>query len=153
MVTMKQKHKIAHMKSAFNYAECSTATRLQVGCVLVKDNRIISIGYNGMPSNWTNECETKEIWKDGKQLTQPMLVTKPEVLHAETNAIAKLARCSESGEGSTAFVTHQPCMDCAKLLYQSGITEVYYVHKYRLTDGVDFLEKCGIKVEQLTVDR
>jgi dCMP deaminase len=106
-----------------------------------------------MPSNWTNECETKEIWKDGKQLTQPMLVTKPEVLHAETNAIAKLARCSESGEGSTAFVTHQPCMDCAKLLYQSGITEVYYVHKYRLTDGVDFLEKCGIKVEQLTVDR
>ena len=153
MVTMKQKHKIAHMKSAFNYAECSTATRLQVGCVLVKDNRMISIGYNGMPSNWTNECETKEIWKDGKQLTQPMLVTKPEVLHAETNAIAKLARCSESGEGSTAFVTHQPCMDCAKLLYQSGITEVYYVHKYRLTDGVDFLEKCGIKVEQLTVDR
>ena len=150
---MKQKHKIAHMKSAFNYAECSTATRLQVGCVIVKDNRIISIGYNGMPSNWTNECETKEIWKDGKQLTQPMLVTKPEVLHAETNAIAKLARCSESGEGSTAFVTHQPCMDCAKLLYQSGITEVYYVHKYRLTDGVDFLEKCGIKVEQLTVDR
>jgi len=150
---MKQKHKIAHMKSEFNYAECSTATRLQVGCVLVKDNRIISIGYNGMPSNWTNECETKEIWKDGKQLTQPMLVTKPEVLHAETNAIAKLARCSESGEGSTAFVTHQPCMDCAKLLYQSGITEVYYVHKYRLTDGVDFLEKCGIKVEQLTVDR
>lgn len=150
---MKDKHKIAHMKSAFNYAECSTATRLQVGCVLVKDNRIISIGYNGMPSNWTNECETKEIWKDGKQLTQPMLVTKPEVLHAETNAIAKLARCSESGEGSTAFVTHQPCMDCAKLLYQSGITEVYYVHKYRLTDGVDFLEKCGIKVEQLTVDR
>jgi dCMP deaminase len=148
---MKQKHKIAHMKSAFNYAECSTATRLQVGCVLVKDNRIISIGYNGMPSNWTNECETKEIWKDGKQLTQPMLVTKPEVLHAETNAIAKLARCSESGEGSTAFVTHQPCMDCAKLLYQSGITEVYYVHKYRLTDGVDFLEKCGITVEQMSI--
>ena len=138
---MKQKHKIAHMKSAFNYAECSTASRLQVGCVLVKDNRIISIGYNGMPSGWTNECETEDN------------VTKPEVLHAETNAIAKLARCSESGEGSTAFVTHQPCMDCAKLLYQSGITEVYYVHKYRLTDGVDFLEKCGIKVEQLTVDR
>ena len=148
---MKQKHKIAHMKSAFNYAECSTATRLQVGCVLVKDNRIISIGYNGMPSNWTNECETKEIWKDGKQLTQPMLVTKPEVLHAETNAIAKLARCSESGEGSTAFVTHQPCMDCAKLLYQSGITEVYYAHKYRLTHGVDFLEKCGITVEQMSI--
>tara|TARA_R110000787_G_scaffold153247_1_gene267110 strand:+ start:282 stop:701 length:420 start_codon:yes stop_codon:yes gene_type:complete len=139
MVTMKQKHKIAHMKSAFNYAECSTATRLQVGCVLVKDNRIISIGYNGMPSGWTNECETEDN------------VTKPEVLHAETNAIAKLARCSEHGEGATAFVTHQPCMDCAKLLYQSGITEVYYAHKYRLTHGVDFLEKCGITVEQMSI--
>ena len=136
---MKQKHKIAHMKSAFNYAECSTANRLQVGCVLVKDNSIISIGYNGMPSGWTNECETEDN------------VTKPEVLHAETNAIAKLARCSEHGEGATAFVTHQPCMDCAKLLYQSGITEVYYAHKYRLTHGVDFLEKCGITVEQMSI--
>ena len=136
---MKQKHKIAHMKSAFNYAECSTASRLQVGCVLVKDNRILSIGYNGMPSGWTNECETEDN------------VTKPEVLHAETNAIAKLARCSEHGEGATAFVTHQPCMDCAKLLYQSGITEVYYAHKYRLTHGVDFLEKCGITVEQMSI--
>ena len=136
---MKQKHKIAHMKSAFNYAECSTAKRLRVGCVLVKDNRIISIGYNGMPSGWTKECETEDN------------VTKPEVLHAETNAIAKLARCSEHGEGATAFVTHQPCMDCAKLLYQSGITEVYYAHKYRLTHGVDFLEKCGITVEQMSI--
>mgnify|MGYP003636934246 FL=1 len=136
---MKQKHKIAHMKSAFNYAECSTANRLQVGCVLVKDNRIISIGYNGMPSGWTNECETEDN------------VTKPEVIHAESNAICKLARSSENGEGATAFVTHQPCMDCAKLLYQSGITEVYYAHKYRLTHGVDFLEKCGITVEQMSI--
>mgnify|MGYP003657272937 FL=1 len=127
------------MKSAFNYAECSTANRLQVGCVLVKDNRIISIGYNGMPSGWTNECETEDN------------VTKPEVIHAESNAICKLARSSENGEGATAFVTHQPCMDCAKLLYQSGITEVYYAHKYRLTHGVDFLEKCGITVEQMSI--
>ena len=134
---MKHKHKIAHMKSAFNYAACSTATRLKVGCVLVKDNRIISIGYNGMPSGWTNECETADD------------VTKPEVLHAETNAIAKLARCSESGEGATAFVTHQPCMDCAKLLYQSGIAEVYYVHEYRLTHGIKFLQECEIQVEQM----
>ena len=105
---MKDKHKIAHMKSAFNYAECTTATRLQVGCVLVKDNRIISIGYNGMPSGWTNECEETVLWKDKQQLSQPMFVTKPEVLHAETNAIAKLARSSESGDGCTAFITHQP---------------------------------------------
>ena len=139
MVLMKDKHKQAHMKSAFNYAECSTATRLQVGCVIVKDNRIISIGYNGMPSGWTNECETDNN------------VTKPEVLHAESNAICKLARSSENGTGATAFVTHQPCMDCAKLLYQSGITEVYYVHEYRLTHGVDFLEKCGIKVERIAI--
>ena len=136
---IKSKHKLAHMKSAFNYAACSTAKRLQVGCVLVKDNRIISIGYNGMPSGWTNECETKEN------------VTKPEVLHAETNAIAKLARCSESGEGATAFVTHQPCMDCAKLLYQSGIEEVYFCEPYRLKEGVDFLKKCKITVEQMSI--
>ena len=153
---MKQKHKIAHMKSAFNYAECSTANRLQVGCVLVKDNRIISIGYNGMPSGWTNECE--ECCDGGGPAYGAGCnhdhctgaKTKPEVIHAESNAIAKLARCSEHGEGATAFVTHQPCMDCAKLLYQSGITEVYYAHEYRLTHGVDFLEKCGITVEQMS---
>jgi dCMP deaminase len=148
---MKQKHRIAHMKSAFNYAECSTAVRLQVGCVLVKDNRIISIGYNGMPAGWDNRCETSELWKDGKQLVEPVLVSKPEVLHAETNAIAKLARSSESGDGCTAFVTHQPCLDCAKLLYQSGVAEVYYVHEYRRNDGIQFLEKCGIQVEQMVV--
>ena len=141
------------MEVAESFAKLSSAVRLQVGAIVVKDDRIISIGYNGMPAGWDNRCETSELWQDGKQLAQPVLVTKPEVLHAESNAIAKLARCSESGEGSTAFVTHQPCMDCAKLLYQSGITEVYYVHKYRLTDGVDFLEKCGIKVEQLSSDR
>jgi dCMP deaminase len=145
---MKQKHRIAHMKSAFNYAECSTAVRLQVGCVLVKDNRIISIGYNGMPAGWDNRCETSELCK---QLVEPVLVSKPEVLHAETNAIAKLARSSESGDGCTAFVTHQPCLDCAKLLYQSGVAEVYYVHEYRRNDGIQFLEKCGIQVEQMVV--
>jgi|TARA_R110000851_G_scaffold243435_5_gene396056 dCMP deaminase len=149
---MKDKHKIAHMKSAFNYAECSTATRLQVGCVLVKDNRIISIGYNGMPSGWTNECEETVLWKDKQQLSQPMSVTKPEVLHAETNAIAKLARSSESGDGCTAFITHQPCLDCAKLLYQAGVNEVYYVHEYRLDDGVKFLKNCKIKIEKITLN-
>ena len=147
---MKQKHKIAHMKTAFNYAECSTATRLKVGCVIVKDHRIISIGYNGTPSGWDNTCEDIIMWKGDKQLSTPMTISKSEVLHAETNAIAKLARCSESGEGAAAFVTHQPCMDCAKLFYQSGISEVYYVHEYRKRSGIGFLQACNIHVEQIT---
>ena len=146
--TVKDKHKRAHMKAAFAYAECSTAVRLQVGCVIVKDNRVISIGYNGMPSGWTNECETQFMTGNGTA-DHVELVTKPEVLHAESNAIAKLARCSESGEGASAFVTHQPCMECAKLLYQSGIKEVYYVHPYRLADGLKFLQDCDIPVEKL----
>ena len=148
--TVKDKHKLAHMKAAFAYAECSTAVRLQVGCVIVKDNRVISIGYNGMPSGWTNECETQFMTGNGTA-DHVELITKPEVLHAESNAIAKLARCSESGEGATAFITHQPCMECAKLLYQSGIREVYYVHPYRLHDGLDFLKECKIPVEQMNV--
>ena len=100
---MKRKHIVAHMKSAFNYAECSTAERLKVGCVIVKDHRIISIGYNGMPSGWTNICEDENF------------VTRKEVLHAEENAIAKLARSTESGERAAAFSTHVPCISCAKL--------------------------------------
>jgi len=137
------------MKAAFAYAECSTAKRLQVGCVIVKDNRVISIGYNGMPSGWTNECENTITEKVSKIEYETRLVTKPEVLHAESNAVAKLARSSESGEGASAFVTHQPCMECAKLLYQSGIKKVYYVHPYRLADGLKFLRECNIPVEQM----
>jgi len=148
---MKDKHKQAHMKAAFAYAECSTAKRLQVGCVIVKDNRVISIGYNGMPSGWTNECEDTVTEKVSKIEYETRLVTKPEVLHAESNAVAKLARSSESGEGASAFVTHQPCMECAKLLYQSGIKEVYYVHPYRLDAGLKFLQECNIPVEQIDV--
>jgi dCMP deaminase len=147
---MKNKHIAAHMKSAFNYAECSTAEKLKVGCVLVKDDRIISIGYNGMPAGWTNECETLSFFtEDGKQLPSQVLVTKPEVLHAEENAITKLARSTESGGGSTAFITHAPCLSCAKLLYSSGIVEVYYVHEYRDTAGVNFLKKCGIGIDKI----
>jgi dCMP deaminase len=138
---MKQKYIQAHMRVAHEYAKLSSAVRLQVGCIIVKHNRIISIGYNGMPTGWTNECEYK--LEDGS------LKTKPEVLHAETNAIAKLARSSEGGVGSSLFVTHQPCLDCAKIIYQSGIKEVYYAHTYRCNDGVEFLEKCGIDVIQV----
>ena len=147
---MKEKHIAAHMKSAFNYAECSTADKLKVGCVLVKDGRIISIGYNGMPSGWSNKCETLSFWtEDGRQLPTQVLVTKPEVLHAEENAITKLARSTETGEGATAFITHSPCLSCAKLLYSSGIIGVYYTHPYRNTEGLDFLKKCKIGIDKL----
>ena len=146
---LNSKHIHAHMKSAFNYADCSTAEKLKVGCVLVKDDRIISIGYNGMPPGWSNTCETLSFFNEfGKQLPTQVLVTKPEVLHAEENAITKLARSTESGEGATAFITHAPCLSCAKLLYSSGIIEVYYVHAYKDTAGIYFLKQCKIGVNQ-----
>lgn len=141
---MKQKYIDAHMKVAETYANLSTAVKLKVGAIVVKEDRIISIGYNGMPSGWSNECEI--------ELSQPIgrvdLVTKPEVLHAETNAIAKLARSSESGLDATMFITHAPCLNCAKLIYQSGISKVYYRNSYRETTGIEFLLKGGIEVEQ-----
>ena len=146
---VKDKHIHAHMRSAFNYAECSTAERLKVGCVLVKDDRIISIGYNGMPSGWSNVCEESTLWLDGKQLSHPILITKPEVLHAEKNAITKLARSNESGEGAIAFITHAPCLSCAKLLYSTGIIKVYYTYMYRDSAGIDFLKKCKIRVDNI----
>ena len=145
---MKNKIIEAHLNVARIYGQLSTATRLKVGCIIVKDDRIISIGYNGMPAGWSNECEENTLWLNGKQLPSQVLVTKPEVLHAEENAITKLARRTESGEGATAFITHAPCLSCAKLLYSSGIVEVYYVHEYRDTAGVDFLKKCKIGVNQ-----
>ena len=134
---MKQKYIDAHMKVAETYASLSSAKRLQVGALVVKDNRVISIGYNGMPSGWDNVCEDE----NNK--------SKPEVLHAETNAIAKLARSNESGLGAAMFVTHAPCLDCAKLIFQSGISKVYYRNTYRESFGIDFLEKSSIDVEQI----
>ena len=142
---MKQKHIESYMKTAEVFAECSTATRLHVGAIIVKDERIISIGYNGTPSGWDNNCEDIKINNDGEYIT----VTKPEVLHAETNAIAKLAKFDGSGSGSVLFVTHAPCLDCAKLVFQSGISTVYYRNSYRDHVGVEFLNKAGVKVEQI----
>ena len=135
---MKEKFKQAFMDCAERFAQLSTAKRLQVGAIIVKDNRIISIGYNGMPSGWDNNCEI--------ELDEGKLKSKPEVLHAESNAIAKLARSNESGENSTLFLTHSPCLECSKLIYQSGITTVYYKHEYRSQDGVEFLNKSKINV-------
>ncbi len=133
------------MKVAETFAELSSAKRLHVGAIVVKDDRIISIGYNGMPSGWDNNCEDT-IQHSDDTVT---LKTKPEVLHAETNAIAKLAKSNESGLDATMFVTHAPCLDCAKLIYQSGINHVLYRNSYRDTSGVAFLEKSGIKVEKM----
>ena len=143
---MKPKFLSAFMDVAKRFAELSTARRLKVGAIVVKDDRVISIGYNGMPSGWDNNCENHIGFDKG----EPVYKTKPEVLHAETNAIAKLARSNESGLGADMFITHAPCMDCAKLIYQSGINCVYYRHTYRVTDGIEFLEKSGIVVEQLS---
>ena len=140
---MKQKFVQAYMDVAERFAQLSSAKRLQVGAIVVKDDRIISIGYNGMPSGWDNCCEhTIQHHELGTCTT----VTKPEVLHAESNAVSKLAKNSESGLGATMFVTHSPCMDCAKLIYQSGIAAVYYKHDYRSTQGIQFLEKSKLEV-------
>ena len=140
---MKTKFIDAYMDVAERFAQLSHAKRLQVGAIIVKDDRIISIGYNGMPSGWDNCCEDVVRQDEvGFQVTK----TKAEVLHAETNAIAKLAKSGESGLGATMFVTHAPCIDCAKLVYQSGIATVYYKHKYRSTQGLEFLDKSGVEV-------
>jgi dCMP deaminase len=142
---MKQKLKLAYMKTAETFADLSHARRLHVGAIIVKDDRIISIGYNGMPSGWDNNCEDTVQHSDDT-IT---LKSKPEVLHAETNAIAKLAKSTESGDGAVLFVTHMPCLDCAKLIFQSGICSVFYRDSYRNADGVTFLKQSGVKVEQL----
>ena len=161
---MKQKWVDAFMDTAERFAQLSSAVRLQVGAVVVKDNRIISIGYNGMPSGWTNECEDK-IYVDSS-LEESMLYqskvdvyldvnkkvyelkTKDEVIHAEANAILKLARDGESGNGSSLFCTHAPCIHCAKLIHGAGINKVYYRNSYRDEAGITFLINCNIEVEK-----
>jgi dCMP deaminase len=145
---MKDKFKRAYMQTAQTFAKLSSARRLHVGAIVVKDDRIISIGYNGMPAGWDNNCEDETRYEDGGVV----LKTKPEVLHAETNAIAKLARSNESGFGADIFVTHAPCLDCAKLIYQSGIRAVYYDKDYRDSTGVEFLAKSGVAIEKLQIE-
>lgn len=125
-----------YVKVAKETALLSKAKKLQVGCVIVRDNRILSIGYNGTPSGWDNCCE-----ENGK--------TKPEVLHAEANALMKLCSSTESSLRATLFVTHTPCIECAKLIYQAGISQVYYINEYNATKGCgqEFLEKAGIRCQ------
>ena len=143
---IKEKYLGAYMKTARVFAELSTSKRKQVGAVVVKDNRIISIGYNGMPSGWDNECEVMSYTDfTGTVVTK----TKAEVLHAESNAIAKLAKSTESGDGASMFITCSPCIECAKMIFQSGIKEVFYSEDYRDDRGIIFLNKCGITVKQI----
>jgi dCMP deaminase len=168
---MKNKFVKLYMDWAKRCAELSHARRLHVGAVIVKDDTVISYGYNGMPAGWDNNCEDQvwdsgaggwldpeefdakypyEGWHEGAQRNVRYgLKTKPEVLHAESNAIAKLAKSNNSGAGADLFVTHMPCLDCAKLIYQSGISRVWYGANYRDDSGIRFLEKSGVEVKQI----
>ena len=141
---MKQKFVDAFMDVAERFSQLSSARRLKVGAIIVKDDRIISIGYNGMPPGWDNNCENEiNIFPQMKELK-----TKPEVIHAEANAIAKLAKGSESGNNSTMFLTCAPCLDCAKQIFTAGISKVYYRDSYRDDKGVVFLQQCGVEVDK-----
>ena len=143
---MKEKFVKAHLRAAEAYAQLSSTKRLQVGCVIVKDNTIIGIGYNGMPSGWDNNCEELiEQHEDGGQI----LKTRPEVLHAETNAIAKVARSTNSTDGADMICTHAPCLDCAKLIHQAGIKRFYFRSHYRSEEGLNFLNQCEIEVNHV----
>lgn len=169
---MKPKFRKLFSNIAQEVAKMSYARRLQVGAIIVKDDRIISMGYNGMPSGWDNDCENKDWcsaggWLSAEEIEETWpyegsyldhdgntmqgryrLVTKPEVLHAESNAIAKLAKSNDSGDGADIFITHAPCMECAKLIYQTGIRRVYYSENYRDDSGIRFLKTSGIEVIQ-----
>jgi dCMP deaminase len=163
---MKIKMIKAHLDVAQRYAELSKARRLQVGAIVVKDDRIISIGYNGTAPGDDNNCEDIQWmprdtggWLNPDEVFQmfPLvgehpeygqwhyrLKTRDDVIHAEENAIAKLARSHESGNGATMFITHAPCQQCAKLILQSGIREVWYGRRYRSDDGINYLSSRGV---------
>ncbi len=165
---MKLKFQKLYNNIAHEVAKMSHARRLQVGAVIVKNDRVISMGYNGMPAGWENNCED-QVWDPGaggwldpdefdakypfegwhEQAGRNVrygLKTKPEVLHAESNAIAKLAKSNDSGDGADIFITHAPCMECAKLIFQSGISRVYYNQNYRDDSGIRFLKQSGVEV-------
>ena len=163
---IKERYKKVYYNIAQEISSLSYANRLKVGAIIVKENRIISIGFNGTPPGWDNNCENilaayderetyfeKEEWtfnKETKQYTR--LKTKPEVIHAEMNALHKLASSHESGNNASMFCTHTPCMDCAKGVVMSGIKNFYFIDKYRSDDGLSFLLKNGINVEQRLYD-
>jgi dCMP deaminase len=160
---MKPKFQRLYNNIAHEVAKMSHARRLQVGAVIVKDDRVISMGYNGMPAGWENDCEYKDYdlardftgnYFPGYEKEYPLedergryrLKTRPEVLHAESNAVSKLAKSNDSGDGADIFVTHAPCIECAKLIYQSGIRRVYFNENYRDDSGIRFLKQSGVEV-------
>ena len=128
-----------YLEMAAVWAKNSYCKRRQVGALLVKDRMIISDGYNGTPAGFENVCEDE----NG--------VTKPYVLHAEANDITKVAQSGNSSQGATLYVTASPCMECSKLIIQSGIKRVVYSDEYRLTDGIDLLRKAGVEVEKVEI--
>ncbi|MBO8465412.1 MAG: dCMP deaminase family protein [Bacteroidetes bacterium] len=130
-----------YLEMAYVWAKNSYCKRRQVGALIVKENMIISDGYNGTPSGFENICEDE------------YGVTKPYVLHAEANAITKVAKSGNSSKGATLYVTAAPCMECAKLIIQAGITRVVYSDEYRVTDGIDLLARAGIEVVKLNVKK
>jgi dCMP deaminase len=130
-----------YMQMALIWAENSYCKRRQVGAILVKDKMIISDGYNGTPCGFENVCEDESF------------KTKPYVLHAEANAITKIARSHNSSDGATLYVTTSPCIECAKLIIQSGIVRVVYANEYHVTDGVDLLVRAGVDVLKIDVDK
>jgi dCMP deaminase len=170
---MKSKFKKTYMDVAKRFAELSHARRLKVGCVIVKDD-IMHPGFNGMPAGFDNDCEDKELmdksaggWLSPEEINEQWpyegyfrdsddnpiqwryrLKTKPEVLHAESNAIAKMLKVGMNTLDADVFVTHAPCIDCAKILFQAGVRSVTFGEKYRDSTGINFLKKTGVIVEQ-----
>ena len=129
---------LVFVKMAFTFSELSKANRRKVGCIIVKDGQVISNGFNGTPSGFDNSCEIDN-------------VTKPEVLHAESNALMKLAQSTNSSKGATLYLTCAPCFDCSKLIIQAGISRVVYTHNYRKEDGLDLLSKTNVIVDRYLI--
>ena len=133
----------AYLQICQTWSQLSTAVRKKVGCIIVKDGIIISDGYNGTPSGFDNSCEIRLDEHD-----DTALLTKPEVLHAESNAITKLARSTQSSLGSTMYITINPCVECSKLIIQSGISRVVYEYFYKNNKGIKLLGKANIEINQ-----
>jgi dCMP deaminase len=150
---MKQKYIDLYIDFAHRIAEMSHAIRLKVGAVIVKDD-VVTYGYNGMPNGWDNNCEdeiTDFVISPGVPVKEEIrLKTRPEVLHAESNAISKIARSTISAKDADMFITHSPCIHCAKMIFQAGISRVFYSTEYSSSDGIEFLKKSGIEVVKLT---
>ena len=160
----KKKYLDFYMSIAQQVSQMSQAKRLKVGSILVKEGNIISFGWNGMPSGWDNNCEDNIFVLDEEVMGTNMTSlgytqtdkgnwiktkTKPEVIHSEANCLMKVTKSNQSSDGSTMFLTHAPCIDCAKQMYTAGIKQVYYRDTYKNDDGLTFLEKCDVVVSKV----